>query len=115
MLALADFEVVRRRPPRSCARCASRSSPISSTATSGACRSSTGFSLMYGIIARPSPARAAARPRAASPARASSSPAATRPGTSAPLVATPARLGPNSEFLFVEGNSSDDTEAVIRA
>jgi len=24
------------------------------------------------------------------------------------------QLGPNSEFLFVEGNSSDDTEAVIR-
>ena len=31
-----------------------------------------------------------------------------------PLVARLPDLGPSSEFLFVEGNSKDDTEAVIR-
>jgi glycosyltransferase involved in cell wall biosynthesis len=31
-----------------------------------------------------------------------------------PLVQNLPRLGPNSEFLFVEGNSHDDTEAVIK-
>jgi glycosyltransferase involved in cell wall biosynthesis len=31
-----------------------------------------------------------------------------------PLVERLPALGPNSEFLFVEGNSRDDTEAVIR-
>jgi len=71
------------------------------------------LSLMYGIVARPSPHRFPG----AHPSRPSTSvviPCRNESGHIRPLVARLPELGPNSEFLFVEGNSQDDTEAVIR-
>jgi SAM-dependent methyltransferase len=71
------------------------------------------LSLMYGVIARP----AAHRFQGAHSSRPSVSvvvPCRNEAGHIPPLVARLPQLPPNSEFLFVEGNSSDDTEAVIR-
>jgi glycosyltransferase involved in cell wall biosynthesis len=72
------------------------------------------LSLMYGIIARPSTHRfPAARP--SQPSTSVVIPCRNEAGHIRPLVERLPELGPNSEFLFVEGNSKDDTEAVIRA
>ena len=71
------------------------------------------LSLVFGIIARP----AAARWTASRPARPSVSviiPCRNEAGHVPPLVASLPALPEGSEFLFVEGNSTDDTEAVIR-
>ena len=104
MLALADFEVVRDDAQIVC--------PVGVPLVadllnrfSVACRSSTGSRLMYGIIARPAPHRTRARAVEAR-APASSSPAATRPATSGRSSQRLPELGPNSEFLFVEGDST---------
>ena len=69
------------------------------------------FSMMYGIVARPSPARA--RP-VALPTTSVVIPCRNESGHIRELVARLPDLGPGSEFLFVEGNSTDDTEQVIR-
>jgi len=69
------------------------------------------LSLMYGIIARP------AAHRFAQPAAPSASvivPCRNESGHIRPLVRRLPDLGPGSEFIFVEGNSTDDTEQVIR-
>jgi SAM-dependent methyltransferase len=71
------------------------------------------FSLMFGIIARPSPARSAAAPKPPSTVSVVI-PCRNEAGHIPPLVASLPALPPGSEFLFVEGNSSDDTETVIR-
>ena len=72
------------------------------------------LSLMYGIIARPSAHRfPTARP--SHPSTSVVIPCRNEAGHIRPLVKRLPELGPNSEFLFVEGNSKDDTEAVIRA
>jgi SAM-dependent methyltransferase len=71
------------------------------------------LSLLYGIIARPSPNRF----QGSRPTRPSTSviiPCRNEAGHIRPLVERLPALGPNSEFLFVEGHSTDDTEAVIR-
>jgi SAM-dependent methyltransferase len=70
------------------------------------------FSLMFGIIARPAPARSAAR--RARPTVSVIIPCRNEAGHIPPLVASLPELPAGSEFLFVEGNSTDDTEAVIR-
>jgi SAM-dependent methyltransferase len=72
-----------------------------------------GLSLMYGIIARPAPHRFAAS-RASLPSTSVIIPCRNEAGHIRPLVARLPELGPNSEFLFVEGGSRDDTEEVIR-
>ena len=71
------------------------------------------FSLMYGLIARPSPLRYAGY-HASRPSTSVVIPCRNEAGHIRPLVERLPDLGPNSEFLFVEGNSRDDTEAVIR-
>jgi hypothetical protein len=71
------------------------------------------LSLMWGIIARPVPHRHAGH-RASSPSTSVVIPCRNEAGHIRSLVERLPQLGPNSEFLFVEGNSADDTEAVIR-
>jgi SAM-dependent methyltransferase len=71
------------------------------------------LSLMYGLIARPAPHRHAGS-RASHPSVSVVVPCRNEAGHIGPLVERLPDLGPNSEFLFVEGNSRDDTEAVIR-
>ena len=67
---------------------------------------------MYGIIARPG---RAPLPRARRARRTSVViPCRNEAGHIPSLVARLPDLGPGSEFLFVEGNSTDDTEAVLR-
>lgn len=111
MLGLADFEVVRRD--------AQIVVPVGIPLLSNLLNRYAGhlplvesLSLMYGLIARPAPHR-----RAPSRARPSTSviiPCRNEAGHIPSLVARLPELGPGSEFLFVEGNSTDDTEAVLR-
>ncbi|MET0552003.1 MAG: bifunctional class I SAM-dependent methyltransferase/glycosyltransferase family 2 protein [Vicinamibacteria bacterium] len=69
------------------------------------------LSLMYGIIARPAAHRFRAAPR---PTTSVVIPCRNEAGHIPSLVERLPDLGPGSEFLFVEGNSTDDTEAVLR-
>jgi SAM-dependent methyltransferase len=71
------------------------------------------LSLMYGFIARPAPHRFAGA-RASRPSTSVVIPCRNEAGHIRPLVKRLPDLGPNSEFLFVEGGSTDDTEATIR-
>jgi glycosyltransferase involved in cell wall biosynthesis len=70
------------------------------------------FSLMFGIIARPAPVRGAVA-RQAEPTVSVVIPCRNEAGHIAPLVASLPRLPAGSEFLFVEGHSTDDTAAAI--
>ena len=70
------------------------------------------MSLMYGIIARRAPG--ATTPRPSHPSTSVVIPCRNEAGHIRPLIARLPALGPNSEFLFVEGNSTDDTEGEIR-
>jgi len=70
------------------------------------------FSLMYGIVARPAPVRA--QGRGASPTVSVVIPCRNESGHIPELVARLPELPVGSEYLFVEGNSTDDTEAVLR-
>jgi hypothetical protein len=69
------------------------------------------FSLMYGLVARPSPHRF---PERARPTVSVVIPCRNEAGHIEPLVQRLPDLAPGSEFLFVEGGSKDDTEDVIR-
>ncbi len=71
------------------------------------------LSLMYGFIARPAP-HLFSRARASQPSTSVVIPCRNESGHIRPLVSRLPDLGPNSEFLFVEGGSTDDTEATIR-
>ena len=70
------------------------------------------FSLMYGIVARPVPLRA--RGSAATPTVSVVIPCRNESGHIRELVSRLPELPGGSEYLFVEGNSTDDTEAVLR-
>jgi glycosyltransferase involved in cell wall biosynthesis len=70
------------------------------------------FSLMYGIVARPVPLRL--RGPAADPTVSVIIPCRNESGHIRELVARLPELPAGSEYLFIEGNSTDDTEAVIR-
>jgi SAM-dependent methyltransferase len=70
------------------------------------------LSLMYGIVARPAPHRFPGS-RSSRPSTSVVIPCRNEAGHIDDLVARLPDLGPNSEFLFVEGNSRDDTEAAI--
>jgi SAM-dependent methyltransferase len=112
MLALADFEVV--RDDRQIVFPAGV--PLLSDLLNrllGRLPLLDGLSLMYGIIARPAPHRFAGS-RASWPSTSVVIPCRNEAGHIRPLVERLPELGPNSEFLFVEGGSSDDTEQVIR-
>ncbi len=72
------------------------------------------LSLLHGSVARPAPHRRA--PSRASPASVSVViPCRNEAGHIRSLAARLPELGPGSEFLFVEGHSTDDTKAVLRA
>lgn len=71
------------------------------------------LALMYGIIARPAPHRFRGAHKA-SPSVSVVIPCRNEAGHIPGLVARLPELPPNSEFLFVEGNSTDDTEAAIK-
>jgi len=71
-----------------------------------------GLSLMYGLIARPSPSRFA--PPSAPPTVSVVIPCRNEAGHIPALVDRLPALAPGSEYLFVEGNSKDDTEQAIR-
>jgi SAM-dependent methyltransferase len=111
MLSLADFEVVRDDAHLVC--------PVRVPLVADLLNRYVGrlplldsLSLVFGIVARPAPARTAA----ARPARPSVSvviPCRNESGHIRPLVSSLPALPEGSEFLFVEGNSTDDTAAVI--
>jgi SAM-dependent methyltransferase len=112
MLSLADYEVVRDD--------AHLILPLYVPLLSGLLNRYVGhlpvlsaFSLMFGIIARPAPTRSAAT-RKAGPSVSVVIPCRNEAGHIPPLVASLPELPAGSEFLFVEGNSTDDTEDVIR-
>jgi SAM-dependent methyltransferase len=112
MVSLADFEVVRDDAHILC--------PVGIPLVAdllnryvGRLPIVNGLSLTFGIIARPAPLREP-RGRVSHPSVSVVIPCRNEAGHIPTLVANLPRLGPNSEFLFVEGNSTDDTEAVIR-
>jgi SAM-dependent methyltransferase len=71
------------------------------------------LSLMFGIVARPAPHRFPAW-YASRPSTSVIIPCRNEAGHIRSLVSRLPGLGPNSEFVFVEGHSKDDTEPVIR-
>ena len=71
------------------------------------------LSLMYGLVARPSPGLFPGG-RASRPSTSVIIPCRNEAGHVRDLVARLPDLGPNAEFLFVEGHSTDDTLAVLR-
>lgn len=112
MLALADFEVVRQDAhivfPAHV--------PLLSDLLNrylGRLPGLSWTSLMYGIIARVAPHRSRPAPRL--PSTSVIVPCRNEAGHIRPMVERLPALPAGSEFLFVEGNSTDDTEAVIRA
>jgi len=111
MLALADFEIVRDDAHIVC--------PVGIPLVADLANRYLGrlplidaFSLMFGIIARPAPARSAAT-RKTRPTVSVVIPCRNEAGHIPPLVASLPQLPEGSEFLFVEGASTDDTAAVI--
>jgi SAM-dependent methyltransferase len=112
MLRLADFEVVRHDR--------GVLAPVSLPLLSDLINRYLGrlplldfLSLMYGIIARPAPHRYLGA-HSSQPSVSVVVPCRNEAGHIPELVRRLPQLPPNSEFLFVEGNSSDDTEAAIR-
>ena len=110
MLALADFEIVRDDAHLVC--------PLGIPFVADLLNRYFGrlplvdaFSLMFGIIARPDPVRSA--PRTAEASVSVVIPCRNESGHIAPLVASLPPLPAGSEFLFVEGHSTDDTAAAI--
>ena len=112
MLSLADFEVVRR--DRQVVF------PVGVPGLADLLNRFVGhvplvdlLSLMFGMVARPSPGRGRGS-RVQEPSTSVIIPCRNESGHVRPLVERLPRLGPSSEFLLVEGNSTDDTEAVIK-
>ena len=111
MLGLADFEVVRRD--------AQMIMPVGVPLVSNLLNRYVGhvpgiewLSLMYGLVARPAPHRRP--PVGRRPTTSVIIPCRNEAGHIPSLVERLPDLGPGSEFLFVEGHSTDDTEAVLR-
>ena len=113
MLSLADFELVRRDAQLVCPVRVPLLADLSNRYL-GRLPLLDQLSLMFGIVARPSPARPDAH-REDRPTVSVVIPCRNEAGHIGPLVASLPELPAGSEFLFVEGNSTDDTEAVIRA
>jgi SAM-dependent methyltransferase len=112
LLSLSDFEIVRRDYAIVC--------PVGIPLVADLLNRYAGhlpgaewLSLMYGLVARPAPHRFQGH-RSTSPSTSVVIPCRNESGHIRPLVARLPELPPNSEFLLVEGHSSDDTEAVIR-
>jgi glycosyltransferase involved in cell wall biosynthesis len=111
MLSLADFEVVRDDAHIVCPVRIPLLADLSNR-YAGRLPLLDQFSLMFGIIARPSPGRFAAS-RRSKPTVSVVIPCRNEAGHIRPLVGRLPDLPAGSEFLFVEGGSTDDTEAVI--
>ena len=111
MLSLADFEVVRRERHVVCPVRVPLLSDLLNRYL-GRLPLADAFSLMFGIVARPSPHRFSARPP--DPSVSVVIPCRNESGHVPDLVARLPDLAPGSEFLFVEGHSKDDTEAALR-
>jgi hypothetical protein len=112
MLALADYEIVRTD--------AQIVFPVGIPLLSDVLNRYVGhlpvfeeLSLMYGIVARPAP-HTFPGARSSRPSTSVVIPCRNEAGHIRDLVARLPDLGPETEFLFVEGNSTDDTEAVLR-
>jgi SAM-dependent methyltransferase len=112
MLSLADFEVLRTERHVVC--------PVRIPLLADLLNRYVGrlpladaFSLMFGIVGRPDPHRFLVS-RSPNPSASVVIPCRNESGHIPLLVARLPELGPGSEFIFVEGNSTDDTEAVIR-
>jgi SAM-dependent methyltransferase len=110
MLGLAEFETVRTD--------AQIVMPVHVPLLSGLLNRYVGhlpgvaaFSLMYGIVARPLPVRT--RGPATDPTVSVIIPCRNESGHIRDLVSRLPELPAGSEYLFVEGGSTDDTEAVI--
>jgi glycosyltransferase involved in cell wall biosynthesis len=112
MLSLADFERVRDDAQLVCPLHVPLLAEVANRWL-GRLPPLDAFSLMFGIIARPNPARTAAT-RPARPSVSVVIPCRNEAGHIAPLIASLPELAPGSEFLFVEGNSKDDTAQVIQ-
>ena len=110
MLYLADFEVVRTDRQIVCPVRVPLLADLANFA--GHLPVLDWLSLMFGIIARPSPSRRLSE--AKRPSVSVVIPCRNEAGHIRPLVERLPDLGPGSEFLFVEGHSSDDTEETIR-
>jgi SAM-dependent methyltransferase len=111
MLALADFEPVRGKDTH---MVLPAHVPLFSDLLNrylGRLPGMASLSLMYGLIARVAPHRFAP---ADLPSTSVIIPCRNEAGHIRPLIRRLPELGPGSEFLFVEGNSTDDTEDVIR-
>jgi SAM-dependent methyltransferase len=111
MLSLADLEVVRR----DCLVIFPAYVPVVAELLNryvGRLPFLAGLSLMYGLIARPAPALFRGPTRA--PSTSVVIPCRNEEGHIESLVERLPDLGPGSEFLFVEGNSKDETEQAIR-
>ncbi len=111
MLALADFEVVRHDRQIVCPAHVPLLADLLNRYL-GRLPVADQLSLMYGIIARPAPVRFQGF-RTSDPSVSVIIPCRNEAGHILPLVKRLPPLGPSSEILFVEGGSSDDTEAVI--
>jgi SAM-dependent methyltransferase len=112
MLALADFEVVRDDAHLVCPAYVPLLADLANRYV-GRLPLLDAFSLVFGIVARPAPARwAASRP--AKPSVSVVIPCRNEAGHIPRLVESLPELPAGSEFLFVEGSSTDDTPAVIQ-
>jgi len=111
MLGLADLEVVRRDSLIVCPAHVPLLADVLNRYV-GRVPVLSGLSLMYGLIARPAPALFPAPNRP--PSTSVVIPCRNEAGHIPSLVARLPDLGPGSEYLFVEGNSTDDTEQAIR-
>jgi SAM-dependent methyltransferase len=112
MLSLADYEVVRRDYQI----VAPAHAPLVADFLNRYVGHLPGFewlSLMYGIVARPAPHLFLGE-RPAYPSTSVIVPCRNEAGHIRSLVSRLPDLGPDSEILFVEGNSKDDTEAVLK-
>ena len=113
MLSLADFEVVRDDAHLVCPVWVPLVAELANRYV-GRLPLLDALSLMFGIVARPAPSRTAAE-RPARPTVSVVIPCRNEAGHIRPLVERLPDLPAGSEFLFVEGHSSDDTEDVIRS
>ena len=111
MLSLADFEVLRTERHVVC--------PVRVPVLADLLNRYVGrlplvdaLSLMFGIVARPAPYRFVAS-RSPHPSTSVVIPCRNEAGHVPSLVARLPELPPGSEFIFVEGNSTDDTEAAL--
>ena len=112
MLSLADFEVVRDDAHLVCPVYLPLLADLANRYV-GRLPLLDAFSLVFGIIARPAPERwKGSRP--AKPSVSVVIPCRNEAGHIRPLVESLPTLAEGSEFLFVEGHSTDDTAAVIQ-